>query len=83
MRSSKYFNKLPYRFGIHYKNLPISYSIQSQQANPIDFGISFGTELLLRQTANSLNFGVVLGKRVDIQSDDAFEEIVYAIKIKY
>lgn len=81
-RASSYIKKIPYRIGLQYNELPIVYSFENKQLKPIDFGISFGSEFLLRQTANSLAISVNAGKRGDFSSPNSLQEMYAILKLQ-
>jgi hypothetical protein len=74
--------KIPYRIGLQYNELPISYTFNNTLLKPIDFGISFGSEFLLKQTANSLAVSVITGRRGDISSAQSLQELYTMIKLQ-
>lgn len=73
-RSSKYLQKLPYRLGVHYSELPVAYYSENSLIQPTDLGCSIGTDFLLKQTANSLSVSVDFGLRADSENTDALHE---------
>ncbi|HRS18927.1 MAG TPA: hypothetical protein P5243_05450 [Bacteroidales bacterium] len=81
-RGASYFKKIPYRIGLQYNELPISYTFNNTLLKPIDFGISFGSEFLLKQTANSLAVSVITGRRGDISSAQSLQELYTMIKLQ-
>ncbi|MDA3883324.1 MAG: hypothetical protein PF481_08555 [Bacteroidales bacterium] len=76
-----YFKKLPYRLGFHYSQLPIYEKNNTSTIQPIDFGISFGTDFILKQTGNSLSTAFIVGKRGDFTVTDAIQETYVMAKI--
>ncbi|MFW5850663.1 MAG: hypothetical protein ACOCWB_00405 [Bacteroidota bacterium] len=76
-----YFKKLPYRLGFHYSQLPVYEKKSASAIQPIDFGISFGTDFILKQTGNSLSTAFIVGKRGDFTVDDAIQETYIMAKI--
>lgn len=81
-RATNYFKKIPYRIGIQYNELPIVYTFDSQQLHPVDFGISFGSEFLLKQTANSLAVSLIAGKRGDMSVSNSLQEMYGIVKLQ-
>ncbi|HOS85445.1 MAG TPA: hypothetical protein PK199_11055, partial [Bacteroidales bacterium] len=81
-RATNYFKKIPYRIGIQYNELPIVYTFDSQQLQPVDFGISFGSEFLLKQTANSLAVSLIAGKRGDMSVSNSLQEMYGIVKLQ-
>jgi len=80
-RSSSYFKTLPYRIGFAYKELPITNNTNGTITKPIEFGISFGTDLLLRKTGNSVTTGFEIGKRGDFTIENSIQETYYLAKL--
>ena len=81
-RSTNYIKRIPIRVGGHYNDLPISYTFQGSQMRPKEFGITFGTELFLKQTANSLNVSFDLGKRGDFTNSKSLIESFCIMKMQ-
>lgn len=71
-RSRTYLKKLPYKFGMHYSELPIKTNSNMQV---VEFGMSFGSEFTLRQTANSLAATVSINKRGSIEKNADLQEL--------
>lgn len=81
-RAASYIKKIPYRIGLQYSELPVVYTFDSKQLNPVDFGISFGSEFLLKQTANSLAISLVAGKRGDLSAAQSLQEMYAMLKLQ-
>lgn len=79
-RSLSYLKKLPYRIGFHYSQLPISETIGTFETNPIDFGISFGTDFILKQTGNNITTSFIIGKRGDFSATNSVQETYFMTK---
>ena len=80
-RSTNYFKKLPYRAGFHYTNLPISFESENEINEPVEIGFSLGTDLLLRQTSNSLSVSAEFGKRGDLDAIHGIQEKYCIVKL--
>ncbi|MFO7867955.1 MAG: hypothetical protein R6U95_01490 [Bacteroidales bacterium] len=76
-----YFKRLPYRFGFHYTELPVNETIGQKSLQPIDIGISFGTNFILKQTGNSLTTTFIIGKRGDFSVEEAIKETYIQAKL--
>ncbi len=79
-RSLSYFKRLPYRIGFHYSQLPISETIGTKKNKPIDVGVSFGTDFMLKQTGNNITLSFILGKRGDFTVSHSIQETYFITK---
>lgn len=80
--STSYFKRLPYRAGFHVSEMPVFYTINGADCKPIDFGVTFGTEFFLRQTANSFNVSFDIGRRGEIPFSHNLYEKYVIMKVK-
>jgi len=80
--STSYFKRLPYRAGFHVSEMPALYTINGAAYKPIDFGVSFGTEFFLRQTANSFNVSFDVGRRGEVPFTNTLYEKYVIMKVK-
>lgn len=80
--TTNYFKRLPYRVGFHASEMPVFYTIDGADYKPIDFGVTFGTEFFLRQTANSFNVSFDIGRRGEVPFSNTLYEKYIIVKVK-
>ena len=81
-RSVNYISRLPIRVGGHYNELPISYAFEGTQLHPAEYGVTLGTELFMKQNANTLNVSFDFGKRGDFTNSKSLIESYCIMKMQ-
>lgn len=82
VNSTNYLKRLPCRVGFHVSEMPVAYEINGKSYKPIDFGVTLGTEFFLRQTANSFNISLDVGRRGEVPFENTLYEKYVIMKVK-
>ncbi|MCQ2959182.1 MAG: hypothetical protein MJ198_03220 [Bacteroidales bacterium] len=62
-RSSKFYKKMPIRFGGHYSELPVVFEVDGQDHQVQEYGFTIGTRVKSKQTQNSMAMALDFGYR--------------------
>lgn len=80
-RSTKYFKRMPIRFGVRYSELPIVYQFDGQTEQAMEMAISLGTQIRSKQTQNSLTLGLEGGFRGNTNLAKSLQETFLLCKL--
>lgn len=80
-RSTKYYKRMPIRFGVRYSELPIVYQFDGQTEQAMELAISLGTQIRSKQTQNSLTLGFEGGFRGNTNLAKSLQETFLLCKL--
>lgn len=80
-RSSKFYKRIPIRFGCHYSDLPIVFEYNGETSQAKEWGISLGSRIKSKQTQNSMAIAMDFGARGNKNLAKSLHETYLLVKL--
>ena len=80
-KSTKFYQRIPIRLGVHYSDLPIMYQYGGETEQLCEYGISLGTRIKPKQNQNGLAIALDFGRRGNSSLAKSLQETYMLLKL--
>ena len=80
-KSTKFYQRIPIRLGVHYSDLPIMYQYEGETKQLSEYGVSLGTRIKPKQNQNGLTIALDFGHRGNSSLAKSLQETYLLIKL--